>query len=92
MRKFNYIEWLNKAKFYLKINSFMLYINGIKISFIKSLYYKDKKLYSFKLIVKYIKKEFKFKWNFYKVLNTIKFIILLDNINYFKNKISVKNL
>jgi len=70
----------------------MLYINGIEISFIKNLYYKNEEPYNFKLIVKYIEKEFKFKWNFYKALGAIKFIILLNNINCFKNKISVKNL
>ena len=92
MRKSNYIKQLNKAKFYLKINDFIFYINEIEINFIKSLYYKNKKLYSSKLAVKYIKKKFEFKWNFYKALNTIKFIILLNNINYFKNKIYIKNL
>jgi len=70
----------------------MPYINGIETNFIKSLYYKGEKPYSPKLTVKYIEKEFEFKWNFYKVLGAIKFIILLDNINCFKDKINVKDL
>ena len=61
MRKSNYIKQLNKAKFYLKINDFIFYINEIEINLIKNLYYKGKKFYSFKLIVKYIKKKFEFK-------------------------------
>ena len=61
MKKFNYIKQLNKAKLYLKINNFMLYINEIEINPIKNLYYKSKKLYSPKLTVKYIEKKFKFK-------------------------------
>jgi len=70
----------------------MFYIDGIEISFIKSLYYKSEKLYSFELAVKYIEKKFKFKWNFYKVLSAIKFIILLNNINFFKDNINIKDL
>ena len=61
MRKFNYIKWLNKVKFNLKMNDFMPYINKIETNFIKSLYYKGKKPYSLKLTVKYIEKEFEFK-------------------------------
>ena len=92
MGKSNYIKQLNKTKLYLEINNFIFYINETKINFIKSLYYKDEKSYSFKLTVKYIEKKFKFKRNFYKTLNTIKFIILLNNINRFKNKTNIKNL
>jgi len=70
----------------------MPYIDEIEINFIKNLYYKDEKPYSPKLTVKYIEKKFEFKWNSYKALNAIKSIILLNNINYFKNKINAKNL
>ena len=70
----------------------MPYIDGIEINPIKNLYYKGEEPYSPKLAIKYIKKEFKFKRNSYKALNAIKFIILLNNINCFKNKINAKNL
>ena len=92
MGKSNYIEWLNEAKLYLEINDFMFYIDGTEISPIKSLYYKGKKPYSPKLAVKYIEKEFEFKRNSYKALSAIKSIILLNNINHFKNKINTKDL
>lgn len=57
----NYIEWVNKAKLFLEINSFILYIDGIEILSNKSLYINEnKKVINPKLVVRYSEKNIEY--------------------------------
>jgi hypothetical protein len=65
--KINYIKYYKNANLYLKINSYILYINSTEISFNKALYYKTNinniifnKPYSPELGIKYLNKELEF--------------------------------
>ena len=64
--RFNYIEWYNKAKLFLKANGVMLYIDDSDNSLDKQYYFKPNKIFiSKKLYLRYNKKlkEFKKKVN-----------------------------
>jgi hypothetical protein len=93
VRKSNYIEWLNNATLYLKLNSFMPYIKGTKLAPDINLYYKDSNTpYSPELAIRYIDKKTKFKENSLRTLGAIKSIISLDNIKRFSDKKDAKEL
>jgi hypothetical protein len=67
INKTNYIKWHKNASLYLKINGYIPYINSIKASPNKALYYKTStdntisdKPYSPELGIKYLNKELEF--------------------------------
>jgi hypothetical protein len=70
----------------LEIKRYIFYINNIKITFDKLLYF-DKDIPRFiKFNIKYIDKLNEFEANKKKILETFKLIINPDNIDRFKNK------
>ncbi|EKD11952.1 hypothetical protein MBM_09882 [Drepanopeziza brunnea f. sp. 'multigermtubi' MB_m1] len=99
--KSNYQEWITPADFYLKINSYMLYIDGSKEKPNKELYYAKAKngegaitwsFYSLELAVKYLDKLSEFEEANKKALGALKSIISLENQKRFKDKTSAEDL
>ena len=102
----NYIKQKTNADLFLEINSYILYINSTKESPSKSLYYKietstnkeDKETRSYsdallpKLGARYSNKMSEYNRNNKRALGALKSIILLDNNNRFKDKITAKDL
>jgi gag-polypeptide of LTR copia-type len=90
--KSNYIEWKIKADLYLKINSYMSYITGLKKEPEKSLYFtkegegKNVKevLYSHETAIKYFKRLTEYEDNQNKALEALKSILSNDNVERFK--------
>ena len=103
---FNYIEQKTNADLFLEINGYILYINSTKESPSKSLYYKietstnkeDKETRSYsnalslKLGARYSNRMLEYNCNNKRALGALKSIILLDNNNRFKDKITAKDL
>jgi hypothetical protein len=91
----NYIEWKTNTDLFLEINGYMLYINGIKESPSKSLYYKietstnkkgkETRSYSDALLLKlgarYSNRISEYNHNNKRALGALKSIISLDNNN-----------
>jgi hypothetical protein len=97
--KNNYIEWYRNASLFLEINGYMPYIDGTEAAPNKAMYYKanidntiSNKPYSPKLGVRYIEKEQEYQRNSKRALGAIKSIILIENIDRFKDKTSAKSL
>ena len=102
----NYIEWKTNADLFLEINGYMSYIDGTKESPSKSLYYKietstnkeGKETRSYgdalspKLGARYSNRISEYNRNNKRALGALKSIILLDNNNRFKDKITAKDL
>ena len=102
----NYIEQKTNTKLFLEINSYILYINSTKESPSKSLYYKIKTstnkegketrsygdALSPELGARYFNRMLKYNRNNKRALGALKSIILLDNNNRFKDKITAKDL
>jgi hypothetical protein len=89
----NYIEWEPNAILYLKINGYMLYINGSKKEPDRSLYYKDTSTaYSPELAVKYIEQLSDYEDNQNKAFGALQSILSIDNIERFKDANSPSEL
>ena len=70
------------------MHGFMLYINNSEHNplSIKSFYYTESALRSYKLVIKYLEEKTEYSRNTKQVLSAIKTTINTDNINCFKDK------
>jgi hypothetical protein len=103
IRKSNFLEWKTKADLYLKINSYISYIDRSKERLNKALYFKTIKdnqelaiiidePYNHETIIKYHERSAEFKENQNKALGALKSILSIKNIKRFKNIDFINNL